>query len=311
MTLRFADLLRAMFLPSANDAAHAVAVGVAGSVPAFVRLMNRRARELGLHNTHFSNPVGLDQHGNYSSARDLVEMALILLHNPFVRSIVNQPRATLTSGDHPRTVVNRNDLVARYPWVDGVKTGHTLGAGFVLVGAAHRQGISVLSAVLGDPSITARDADSVTLLRYGLQRYHRSVAVREAEVLRTAAIRDQGDATVPLAAAHSVGAVERSDEHLQVRLVGVPDKVTGPLAVGARVGTVEVLRRGQVVARTALVVDRAVPRASLSERVRAFVIRPGTLLLLAFLAGCTVALVLLRRRVLRHPAAGPEDLEAP
>lgn len=306
--MRFADLLRAMMLPSANDAAHAVAIAAAGSVSAFVALMNQRVRRLGLHDTHFANPIGLDQRGNYSSARDLVEMALLLRRDAFIRRITDQPRAILRSGDHPRVVVNRNDLVARYPFVDGVKTGHTSGAGYVLVGAARRNGVSVLSSVLGDPSITARDADSIALLRYGLSLYHRSVAAHQGQVLRTVGVRDQGDATAPLAAARDVAAVARRDEHLALRLVGAPSEVTGPLAVGARVGTVEVLRRGQVVGRTPLVVARAIPKASFSERIRAWAGRSGTLLLLAFLAGCTVALVLLRRRVVRR--RGPVQ-EAP
>lgn len=306
--MRFGDLLRAMMLPSANDAAHAVAVAVGGSVRSFVGLMNQRARRLGLHNTHFANPIGLDEPGNYSSARDLVEMALVLRGDAFVRRIIAQPRALLRSGARERVVVNRNDLVGRYPFVVGVKTGHTNRAGYVLVGAARAHGVTVLSSVLGDPSIAARDADSVALLRYGLSRYHLAAATRAGQVLRTVGVRDQGGLRAPLAAQREVRAVVRRSEHLTLRVVGAPAEVEGPLGVGARVGTVEVLRRGQVVGRTTLVVARAIPRASLSERVRAWAGRAGTLLLLAFLAGCTVALVFLRRRVVRRraPVREPE-----
>lgn len=298
--MTFADLLRAMMLPSANDAAHDVAVLAAGSVGAFVRQMNRRAKELGLRNTHFSTPVGLDDPANYSTAEDLVKLALLLRRSSFVREIVDQPRATLRSGARPRVVVNRNDLVARYPFVTGIKTGHTIDAGYVLVGSASSGGVPVVSAVLGAPSEAARDADTLALLRYGLARYRRVAAVRAGEVLARVPVGEQGDALAPLAALRTLRAVARRDEKLQTRLVGVPAQVDGPLPEGARVGTVQALRRGSVVASAPLVTARAVPAPSAPQKVRSWIARPGTLALLAFLAGCTVALVLLRRRVVRR-----------
>ena len=134
--LTTADLLRALLLPSANDAAATLAIDIAGSRSRFVALMNRRAGQLRLDDTHYANPIGLDEAGGYSSARDLVELALILRRDPFFRKTVDRPRALLRSGSHRRVVVNRNDLVGRVGFVDGVKTGHTLGAGYVLVGSA-------------------------------------------------------------------------------------------------------------------------------------------------------------------------------
>jgi D-alanyl-D-alanine carboxypeptidase (penicillin-binding protein 5/6) len=297
--MTFADLLRAMMLPSANDAAHAVAVATAGSVRAFVALMNRRVDELGLRHTHFVNPIGLDEQGNYSSARDLVEMALLLRRNPFIRKIIAEPRAVMHSGIRTRVVVNRNDLVARYPYVDGVKTGHTLDAGYVLVGAAHAHGVTVLSSVLGDSTQSARDADSLALLRYGLRLYHRADAVRAGHVVTSVPIRDEGDARAPLTVAHTLSAVTRLGDRLRVRVLRVPRRIAGPLPAGARVGVVEALRRGRVVARTSLVTARRVPRPTVPQRVRAWLGRPGTIALLAFLVVCTVLLVALRRRLTR------------
>src|SRR5262245_28874355 len=133
-----ADLLRAALIESANDAAATLARAAGGSERRFVRLMNREARRLGLSETHDANPVGLDEPGNYSSARDLTTLARVVLRNQFLAKTVDLPRARLKTGAHPRIVVNRNDLVGRVPWVDGVKTGHTNGAGYVLVGAGRR-----------------------------------------------------------------------------------------------------------------------------------------------------------------------------
>ena len=302
--MTFADILRGLMLPSGNDAANALAILTSDSVATFVKRMNTRARTLGLRNSHFATPVGLDQAGNYSSAEDLVKMALLLRRNSFVREIMAQSRAVLRSGETDRVVVNRNTLVGKVPFVDGVKTGHTLDAGYVLVGSATRSGVGVVSAVLGAPSEAARDADTLALLRYGLDRYTRRRAVRARHALAKVPVVDQGDARVGLAAAETLAAVARNDEKLEVRLKGAPSEIEGPLAAGTRVGTVEVLRRGEVVASTALVTAVAVPEASVPERVRSWASRTGTVLLLVFLLGCTVLLVLLRRRLVRRRGAG-------
>ena len=102
--------------------------------------MNERARELGLTHTRFANPIGLDAPGNHSTALDLSRLARRVLRNDFLAATVDMPRARLFSGARPRIVANRNRLVREVPWVDGVKTGHTGGAGYVLVGSDESQG---------------------------------------------------------------------------------------------------------------------------------------------------------------------------
>ena len=109
------DLLRAMMLPSANDAAHALAVRVGHTEARFVRQMNAEARRLGLSQTHYSTPIGLDDPHNYSSARDLARLAMLDMRDKSFANIVGLPRAELLTGAHPRLVQNRNDLVLRYP----------------------------------------------------------------------------------------------------------------------------------------------------------------------------------------------------
>src|SRR6202011_2379807 len=107
----------------------------------FIGMMNARARELGLSHTHYSTSSGLDTPGNYSTASDLVKLASYELthHKTFAR-FVALPGAVLKTGDHVRYVANRNDLVGRVSWINGVKTGHTLGAGYVLVGSGTQGG---------------------------------------------------------------------------------------------------------------------------------------------------------------------------
>jgi D-alanyl-D-alanine carboxypeptidase (penicillin-binding protein 5/6) len=159
------DLLKAMLLPSGGDAAHTLAVDLAGSTSRFVGWMNAAAGRLRMRHTHYSTPVGLDTPGNYSSVSDLARLAMVLMRNQTIAGVVGEHSARLTDG---QVVINHNDLVGRYPFVVGVKTGHTSAAGYCLVGAARRGDSVVISVVLGDSSEGTRDQDTLTLLRYGL-----------------------------------------------------------------------------------------------------------------------------------------------
>jgi serine-type D-Ala-D-Ala carboxypeptidase (penicillin-binding protein 5/6) len=297
--LTIADLLRGLLLASANDAGATLAVRVGGSEAAFVRLMNRRARELGLRATHYANPIGLDQAGNHSSAEDLVKLTLILRRNPFFRRVTDLPSATLRSGARPRTVLNRNLLVRSVPAVNGVKTGHTLQAGYVLVGSASRDGVTVASAVLGEPSEAARDADSLALLRYGLRRYHRVTAVRRGQTLGSARLAHR-DGRVALVAARTVRRTAARGERVVTRVTGAPAELDGPLPAGARVGAVEVRWRGRVVAHVGLVTARPVAEASFLERLDDVVGRTVLVAVAAALALGSLQVAVLRRRVRRR-----------
>ena len=294
MTVR--DLMRALLLESANDAAATIADGVSGSTAAFVREMNRRARQLGLMGTHYANPVGLDEPGNYSTARDLAELARRLLRDRRIARIVDMPEAVLRSGARRRVVDNRNDLVARYPFVDGVKTGHTLQAGYVLVGAARRGQAQVVTVVMGEPSEAARDADSLALLRWGLGQYRRVEALRPRHVLARVKVRYR-DERAELVPARGVRLTVHRGERIS-RRVRAPDDLDGPLAKGSRVGTVTVLREGEVVRRVPLVTASAVPGAGTVRVVVSVLGVPLTLaLVLAILVLGAVAVLRLRIRL--------------
>jgi len=297
MTVR--DLLRALMLASANDAAVTLASGISGSVPAFVDEMNARAKKLGLRDTAYSNPVGLDQGRNRSSARDLVRLAIAVRRNDFLRETADMPRATLTSGSRRRTILNRNTLVRTVDEVDGMKTGRTNEAGYVLVGSATRRGVTVVSAVMGEPSEAARDADTLALLRYGLRRYRRATLVKRGATLARADL-EYREEQVRLVAGRGLQRVLRRNQRASVRVVGAPAEVDGPLTAGARVGTVEARVGGRVVGRVPLITATAVEEAGLSTRLEALLRESSTILLIAGLAICTVSLVLLRRRVVRR-----------
>jgi D-alanyl-D-alanine carboxypeptidase (penicillin-binding protein 5/6) len=273
--MKVSDLMRGLLLESGNDAAVTLAEGVAGSREAFVRAMNRRARALDLKNTHFANPIGFDDPKNYSSARDLVTLALVLRTNKFFKKVVDSPSATLKTGDHPRTIRNRNRLVARYPFVNGVKTGHTRGAGYVLVGSASRNGIQVVSAVLGTPSEAARDADTLALFRYAIPKFQRIRAVVKGRTMATAKIRYRPGAELRLVPTRTIRRIVQRGHREAVSVsVTAPDIVEGPIRAGQKLGEVEVKQAGKIVATVPLVAEGAVPAAGLTQKTKTAASRP-------------------------------------
>jgi D-alanyl-D-alanine carboxypeptidase (penicillin-binding protein 5/6) len=295
MTLR--DLIGGMLLPSGNDAASAIAKSVGGSVSDFVDLMNDRARALGLE-ARFTNPVGLDADGHHASAADLVKLTLLLRRVPAFRSIVDRKSMTLESATPPITVENRNRLVLQYPWVDGVKTGHTRASGYALVGSARRRGISAISVVLGDGSEASRDSDSLALLRYATSQYDRVRPLRRRSVAARLPLRYR-DQRVAVVAASTVTRTARKGERLSTRVLGLPRDVDGPLRRGTRLGTIEVLQRGEVVARVPAVTAEDVAAATFWERLDEQLARGWVRFLIVLALVCAVALAVLVRRA-RH-----------
>lgn len=300
MTVR--DLLRGLLLPSGNDAAMALAIGVSGTRAAFVRQMNAEAKALRLRDTHFANPIGLDAPTNYSTASDLAKLGIALRSMGFARETMDRRKATLRTGEHPRTVVNRNTLVQEYPWVNGVKTGHTNAAGYLLVGSATRNGITVVSVVMGEPSEAARDADSLSLLRYGLSSFTRRTGLRKGTVLARPKLAYR-DEHVDLVAAAEVRRIVKRGQHFTVSVRDVPSELRGPIPQGARIGTAVVRLGGEIVAEVPLVTAAAVTEATFMDRFRD---ADGPLILLLVAGAVVVASLLvmgLRRRAARRRRA--------
>ncbi len=309
--LTVADLLRGLLLESASDAAVTLAEATSGSRPAFVRAMNARARRLGLTSTRFANPIGLDAPGNRSTARDLVRLTLALRTHAFFRRTVAREQVKLTSGDQPREVKNRNTLVAN-PLVDGVKTGHTRMAEYVLVGSGRdSRGVRLISVVLGAPDEMARNDDTLALLTWGFRQFRVLRPVRRGQRFEAASvpIRYRRGAELSLVAGQVLRRVVRRDAPApRLEVVGVPDEVEGPVRRGQRLGRAAVrVRQGdRVVAEVPLVAASAVPEADFAQRVKDAVTRPYTLVLLLMAGIGTVLAVraLSRRRDPSRRAGG-------
>ncbi len=263
------DLLYGLILRSGNDAAHTLAIAAAGSTERFVAQMNRYAAALGLSDTHYANPVGLDQKGNHSSARDLATLTQHLLRIPAFAKIADSREAVLRSVHPQRRITTINELLEMAPWVTGVKTGHTFGALYVLVGSGRQDGVELISDVIGAPSDEARFDGNLELLEYGFDQYRERRPVRAGQALAEASIEYSGGA-LPLRAVRTVEIGVRKGEGLEVE-VRAPGEVEGPIDRGARLGEATVLLEGRRVATVALRAGRSIPEASTFDRVRGFV----------------------------------------
>jgi serine-type D-Ala-D-Ala carboxypeptidase (penicillin-binding protein 5/6) len=286
------DLLYGLILRSGNDAAYDLAVAAAGSEDAFVRQMNLRAAALGLTNTNYANPIGLDEAGNYSSALDLTVLARRLLRDPAFAKIAAARSAELRSLRPPRRIETLNDFLLAEPWATGVKTGHTFGADYVLVGSGRRKGVELISAVLGTWTESARDLETARLLEYGFSQYRKRTPVQAGQVLAEADIRYTGD-ELAMRAARTVAVGLRRGQRLTVR-VRAPAEVEGPIRRGARLGQATVLVDGRRAAAVPLRAGSAVAKASTLDRARSFVVDNALWLVLA-LFGILIAAALLRR----------------
>jgi D-alanyl-D-alanine carboxypeptidase (penicillin-binding protein 5/6) len=237
------ELIRGMIVQSGNDASIALAEAIAGSEEAFVALMNREARRLGLANTHFANPTGMPDPNHYSNAEDLAALATAVIRDfPEHYPLYSQKEYRYND----ITQANRNRLLWSDPSVDGMKTGYTENAGYCLVTSARRGGRRLLSVVLGASGDAARAVESQKLLNYGFQSW---------DGVRLYA-SGQAVATLPVykGAANGVQAGFLSDFHLAVPR-GLAEKLKAnvesmqpllaPINAGQRVGTMKLTLDGK------------------------------------------------------------------
>jgi D-alanyl-D-alanine carboxypeptidase (penicillin-binding protein 5/6) len=290
------DLLLALLLPSADDAAEDLAYNVGrGSVARFVGWMNADARALGLDHTHYTTPIGLDTPGNYSSPDDLVRLAGYLMRNwPFFRHTVGLSSATLTSGRYVRHIVSTDDLVGKVPWIKGVKTGHTAAAGYVLVSDGQRDGFTLLASVLGTASEYERDATALRLLDWGFSEFRVVRPVRAGQLLARRRVPYEIDPAL-VVAAHGYRTVVARAARIRV-VVGRLRKLSGPMAKGTVVGHLRVNIAGRPSVQVPLILARRLPAVSELTKLGHLIKRPFTLLMLALLLGGGVAAVRIGRR---------------
>ena len=262
--LTVAELVRGLLVPSANDAAMALALHVGeGSTSRFVELMNDKARQLGLTDTAFRNPHGLDEAGHVSSARDATLLLRHAFGIPFVADAL--ARSSVSSGG--RRIPTTDDLLGSWEAFDGGKTGHTDGAGWSQSGAATARGATVYGTVLGAGSRTARNDALRALLEHGLDSYRRVAAIDSSRVYAAA---ETGYGLAPRRA--RPGAHDRADGARRRRRCwsgsSRPCRSGCRSREGQRLGRVEIWRGDDLVASADLVAAEAVAEPGLAPQVR-------------------------------------------
>jgi D-alanyl-D-alanine carboxypeptidase (penicillin-binding protein 5/6) len=256
------DLLEGALIQSANNAADALAAAAAGGdVDTFVGWMNARAKQLGLRDTHFVRPDGLDAPDHVSSARDVATLARIAMHLPIVRSIVAKQSDTIENGAF--TVHTWNDLLGHFPGLIGVKTGHTNDAGWCQVAAARRDGYTIYAVVLGSSTRSQRNADLARLLSWGVTQYRPLELVRARTYAWAAA--PYGKRPVALVVAKPLRRVVRVGRPLVERIVA-PTAVRLPVRRGQALGRVEIWRGPQLLGSRPLQAARGVEKPGAGGR---------------------------------------------
>jgi D-alanyl-D-alanine carboxypeptidase (penicillin-binding protein 5/6) len=277
------ELLYALLLQSANDAADALAEHVDGTVPAFVERMNARAAELQMSRSAFASTNGLDEVG-FSTARDLVRLTRAAFALPaFSRITATRSHVVRSLDAEPRTVQNRNVLLWLYPGATGVKTGFTSAAGFCVVAAAERDDVRLVAVVLGDPGEPFSGA--AELLNYGFEAFDRRVVLEAGEGLGSVAV---GGRAVPVAAGGALEGLVPVGAEIERSLI-LEERVAFPPARGEEIGSVRVTAGDRLVGEVPLLVRALPPPPDPSEEgpwwARAFgsVVRAGGAVLQALL----------------------------
>ncbi len=261
------DLLVASLVASGTEAVYALAEHVGdGSVENFVGMMNEEVASLGLENTNFETPAGLDTDGNYSSARDLTVLGREALRDPLIAEAVDSQDATINTQNREIEINNTNELLNSYPPTTGVKTGTTPEAGANLVASAESNDESFIAVVIGAEDSNQRFLASESLLEYAFARYERRSLINQDEVYGEAALPYRPDEFVELAAAGEVvGLVDDSSE--VERNVTVQEELPPSASAGEELGEVEVLVNGRRVGRSPLVAQEGYEEASLWRKI--------------------------------------------
>ena len=264
-TLTVRELLMAAMISSGDDATYALAEHVGdGSVEAFVEKMNRKAGELGLSDTRFENPIGLDARGQYSSARDLAAMVQVAFEHPEFREMVGTEYAEITTQDRVISLTNTNEMLFAYGPATGVKTGTTPAAGECLVASAASGDESFVAVVLD--ARRDRFASSIDLLEHGFAAYDRRNLVVEERRYARAGVPFRRDESIELVAAEGVEGLVDGGSKVE-REVDVVEELPPAAKPGTRLGEVVVRVGGERVGESPLVSRKGYEEASLGERV--------------------------------------------
>ena len=265
------ELLEASLIPSGTDAVYVLAEYLGGGggeagVDGFVEKANREAEDLGLEDTHFQNPAGLDARGQYSSARDLAEMAREAMKYPEFREIVGKTEAAIGTENRQIDTATTNQLLYDYEAATGVKTGTSAGAGPCVVASAERGDESYIAVVLGASGDLQRFEAARAALEYGFDSYDRRPLVDKGKTYESLTLPYRPGETVGLAAVEDVPGPAGPGLGLNKRIIA--GKAPAEVRAGQKLGTIEVFVDGQSMGTSPLVARRGYEKASPWQRAR-------------------------------------------
>ena len=262
------DLMKGISVASANDATVAMAEYISGSEEKFVKRMNKKIKELGLKNTHFSNSTGLDQDNHYSTSSDMATVARDL--------IINHPKILEFSSiyeDYLRQdreekfwLVNTNKLVKLYEGVDGLKTGHTDDAGYCMTVTAKKNGLRVIGVVTGEKSAKERNKEVVDLLDYAFANYKVKTIVSKNKNLGSIKVLKGKKEQVPITLQEDATIIEDSEKNTKYKYnINVEEIVEAPITKNTSIGTLEVLLNNKVIKKVNIITKEEVAKANLLD----------------------------------------------
>ncbi len=260
------DLLMGMIIQSGNDASVALAEHVAGTEEVFAQMMNQYAQQLGMHSTHFANATGMPADGHVTTARDLATLARAIIAE-FPEHYAWHSIREFTFNDITQS--NRNTLLWRDPSVDGLKTGHTEDAGFCLVASAKRDGMRLISVVLGTASEKARADGSQALLNYGFRFFETRLLYKAGEEVTTARVWKSANETSRLGVFEDLYVTVRRGTYDELEsTIDIPSVIEAPVATGQPVARLEIMHGENEILGTPLRALDDNPVGSLWQRAR-------------------------------------------
>ena len=259
------DLLKGMIIQSGNDATVALAEFVAGSEDSFADAMNKHAEEIGLTGSHFMNSTGLPDENHYMTAKDIATLATLLIRQyPEYYKWYSQKEFTFND----ITQHNRNKLLWRDPSVDGLKTGHTESAGYCLVTSAKKEGMRLITVVLGTGSENARADASQALLNYGFRFFETHKLYDAGTQLTTSRIWKGSSENIALGLDHDLFVtIPRGQYNSLDASMNIDQRIMAPVTTGQALGTVQVKLGEQVVADQPLVSLQTIDEGSFWQRI--------------------------------------------
>ena len=251
------DLLYALLLQSANDAAAALAISVGGSIEGFAEMMNEKARELSLQDTHFTNPHGLDNEEHYTTAKDLARLSAYALSNQDFKNIVSTHKKTFSSldGECVRTVVNHNKMLLLYEGATGVKTGFTKKSGRCLVSSAEKDGMTVIAVTLDAPSDWQ---DHRLLLDMSYSEYEKRVFANESEFEISLPVINGEKRSLLCANRDELSAIVKKSQEEAIHSLDLPHTLLAPINQGDILGYIHYKIDGEIVSSSPIIAKETI-----------------------------------------------------